>query len=95
VGTLFRLLERALRQAGKVSEAELAHNQAEKIFQNMVDAQSKTDKPTETKATPLPSKLVITASKKLLDDVGSGKMSFDDFKKAVSVEYVTFPAEKK
>ena len=44
----------------------------------------------------LPSKLVVTASKKLLDEVGSGKMTFEAFRKAATVEYVTpLAADKK
>ena len=32
--------------------------------------------PAEAKPTPLPGKLIISASKKLLEDVGSGKIDF-------------------
>ena len=45
---------------------------------------------------PLPAKLVVSASKKALDAVAAGKMSFEEFKKAANVEYLSFPsAEKK
>jgi hypothetical protein len=43
----------------------------------------------------LPSKLVVTVSKKQLDDVASGKLTFDAFCKAATVEYITPPADKK
>jgi len=43
----------------------------------------------------LPSKLVVTASKKLLDEVGAGKMTFEAFRKAATVEYVTPSAADK
>jgi tetratricopeptide (TPR) repeat protein len=43
----------------------------------------------------LPSKLIVTASKKLLDEVGAGKMTFEAFRKAATVEYVTPPAADK
>ncbi len=43
----------------------------------------------------LPAKLVVTASKKQLLDVASGKMNFDMFCQAATVEYVNPPAEKK
>lgn len=43
----------------------------------------------------LPFKLIISAPKKLLDQVGGGKMSFEDFKKAATVEQVTFAAGEK
>jgi hypothetical protein len=40
----------------------------------------------------LPSKMIVSASKQLLDQVGSGKLSIEDFKKAASVQYLTFGA---
>jgi hypothetical protein len=43
----------------------------------------------------LPSKLIVTASKKLLDEVGSGKLTFEAFRKAATVEYVTPSAADK
>ncbi|MCI0458324.1 MAG: DUF1549 domain-containing protein [Gemmataceae bacterium] len=43
---------------------------------------------------PLPTKLIISAPKKLLDQVGIGKISFDEFKKAAVVEMLTFPAKE-
>jgi hypothetical protein len=43
----------------------------------------------------LPSKLIVTASKKLLDEVGSGKTSFEAFCKAATVESVKPPAAEK
>jgi len=43
----------------------------------------------------LPTKLIISAPKKLLDQVGTGKISLDEFKKTATVQYLTFgPAEK-
>jgi tetratricopeptide (TPR) repeat protein len=44
-------------------------------------------------ASALPSKLIVTASKKLLDQVGAGKMTFDEFKKASTVQYLDFSAK--
>jgi tetratricopeptide (TPR) repeat protein len=41
---------------------------------------------------PLSDKLIISAPRKLLDQVGAGKMSFEDFRKAASVEYLQFQA---
>jgi hypothetical protein len=44
----------------------------------------------------LPAKLIVTATKKQLDDVGSGKLTFEAFCKAAPVEYVTpAPAAEK
>ncbi|HEV3445873.1 MAG TPA: tetratricopeptide repeat protein [Gemmataceae bacterium] len=39
---------------------------------------------------PLPAKLIITAPKRLLDQVGAGKITFEEFKKAAKVEYLNF-----
>src|SRR5262249_52340089 len=39
-----------------------------------------------TTTVPLPPKLVISVSKKLLDQAGSGKIGFEAFRKAASVE---------
>lgn len=83
------------------TELELAGQKVDELRNKRNEEQlkaakeEKSQKPAEAKPTPLPGKLVITASKKLLDDVGSGKISFEDFKKAASVEYVTFAAERK
>lgn len=49
----------------------------------------------------LPAKLVLSVPKKLLDQVGAGKISFEDFKKLVSQSYSSFdnprqgPAEQR
>jgi hypothetical protein len=38
----------------------------------------------------LPSKLIVSASKKSLEAVGSGKMTFEEFRKTATVDYLTF-----
>jgi hypothetical protein len=43
-------------------------------------------------AAPLPAKLVITAGKTQMDRVGAGKMSYEEFRQAATVEYLTSPA---
>jgi hypothetical protein len=43
----------------------------------------------------LPAKLVISATRQMLDDVSTGKLSLEDFKKKATVEYLTFPAAEK
>jgi hypothetical protein len=43
-----------------------------------------------SRSMPLPSKLIISAPKKLLDLVAKGTMSFDEFKKQATVEYLPF-----
>ncbi|MBI1915999.1 MAG: tetratricopeptide repeat protein [Planctomycetes bacterium] len=42
----------------------------------------------------LPSQLIVSAPKKLLTQVGDGKMSFEEFRKAAAVEYVRFADAK-
>jgi hypothetical protein len=42
----------------------------------------------------LPSKLIVSAPKTLLDQAGAGKITFDEFKKSASVQYVAFPTAK-
>jgi tetratricopeptide (TPR) repeat protein len=42
-------------------------------------------------ASPIVSKLIISAPKRLLDQVGTGKVGFHDFEKQVIVEYVGLP----
>jgi hypothetical protein len=46
-------------------------------------------------AAALPAKLIISAPKKLLDQAGGGKLSFEEFKKAATVEYLTFAGPEK
>jgi hypothetical protein len=59
----------------------------------LVSAESaKPATPATASAPALPAKLLISAPKKLLDLAGGGKISFDEFKKAATVEYLTFPA---
>jgi tetratricopeptide (TPR) repeat protein len=47
-------------------------------------------------AIPLPSKLILSAPKSLLDQVASGKLNFEAFRNQVSVEYLDFagPADR-
>ncbi len=49
----------------------------------------------KTAAPPLPARLIITAPKRLLDQVGTGKLSLEEFKKAASVEHLSFGAAQK
>jgi hypothetical protein len=56
-----------------------------------------TKKGTEAKPAPaakpvaaLPIKLIISAPKKLLDEAGKGKMTFEEFRRRASVETLRF-----
>jgi hypothetical protein len=46
-------------------------------------------------ASTVPAKLIVSAPKKLLDQVASEKISFEDFKKQATVEYLPAPAPEK
>ncbi len=80
-------LAQAYAAAGKLDEARDALDHAR-------DERPKTAQPAKAKAPPqvgpprLPARLTISAPKKLLDDVGGGKVSYDEFRKQATVEYV-------
>jgi len=79
------------RARGALKETAEFAKQAERLTGVAVPVGPAT--PPATQA--LPSKLVVTATKKQLDDVASGKLTFEAFCKAATVEYVTPPADKK
>ena len=90
-----KLMAQALVAAQKYEEAaQILQKLAEERKQKQTDP-PKAEASGSGQSAPLPSKLIISAPKKLLDEVASGKMSFEEFKKAVSVEYLTFPPQKK
>ena len=76
-------LARTLLDAGRVDEARKALE---------VETMIKVDVSGSTRAAPvpLPAKLTISATKKLLDQVGTGKMSYEDFRKQATIDYNTF-----
>ncbi len=87
---------RALMAQGKNDEAERIVQGIVKITDKLGSAQ-RPDKAAPGKAdVTLPGKLIITVPKTLIDQSSLGKMSFDEFRKSASVEYLTFekPAEK-
>ena len=95
---ILQQLQRAYRQAKKEPEARLTDQKLKEYMSKMEEAQIKQWTQQMVQAaqpTSLPGKMIISATKKQLEDVGSGKMSFEDFRKAASVELVTFPAEMK
>jgi hypothetical protein len=79
-------------------------DQAEKVARGLADLAQRAaaggggGKPPEGKGgIPLPPRLTISVPKKLLDQVGSGKITFEEFRKGARVEYLTFdpPAPEK
>jgi hypothetical protein len=94
-----RKLAQAYLAAGDVKGARTALDQlarsersaAAKASQAPAAKGSSNARPAETpKPTPPPAKLIVSATKQVLDQVGSGKMSFEDFKKAATVQYLDF-----
>jgi hypothetical protein len=76
-------LAKALLDAGRVEEARKALEMETMI---KVLPPGSSSGPT----VPLPTKLTISATKKLLDQVGSGKISYDEFRKQVTLDYSSF-----
>jgi tetratricopeptide (TPR) repeat protein len=77
-----RKLAQALLAEDKPEEAK-AHLEQWIKYKKVETAPAKKDAP----AAQAPTKLILSAPKKLLDQVGSGKMSLEEFKKQVTVEY--------
>lgn len=88
-----RKLATLLLSQNKVAEARAALDRLEADLRSVSNQKAAAPKK-ETNRRPdvLPAKLIISAPKNLLDQVGAGKITYDDFKKACTVEYLTFPA---
>jgi hypothetical protein len=85
-----------LGKLGQCYRAQGDSEKARRIVTYLAGVGQKTglvDSPPPAGASPLPAKLIVSASKKLLDQVGAGKMSFDEFKKAATVQYLDFAAK--
>jgi tetratricopeptide (TPR) repeat protein len=91
---------RSLKQAYvKLAQALLAQGrieEAQQVLSKSVEASAKV-KVEKSKPVPpvLPAKLVISATQQALQAVASGKMSFEEFKKAAQVERISFPTTEK
>jgi hypothetical protein len=94
---LYLLLARGYESAGDKEAAREAMEKVESLSKMAATRTIETPTAKALPATPpaLPSKLVVTASKKLLDEVGAGKMTFEAFRKAATVESVKPPAAEK
>ena len=95
----------AAEAAGKAAQAMEGHGQEEsyrKALNLAADYASEakrlasgTSVQRTSAATPVPAKLVVSASKKLLEQVASGKMSIDEFRKGATVEFLPAPSTEK
>jgi hypothetical protein len=90
---IWRKLAQAYLTLGKDDEARQAIESALKAGKNPPAKGTRTRAPTRTSR--LPAKLIISAPKKILDQAGTGKMNFDAFKKAATVEMLNFAAAGK
>jgi tetratricopeptide (TPR) repeat protein len=85
-------LAQVLLALGEAEEAKaLLEKALEKKAPKEVAKQPEQPQPV---ATPLPAKLIISAPKKLLDQVGEGKITLEEFKKQATVDYQNFAPEK-
>jgi hypothetical protein len=90
---------------GKVAQVYLALQQNEaarkailtslEYLKRIDDSETKPAKSAKGRSSvALPAKLIISASKKVLDQAGAGKMTFADFVKEAQVEYLPFTNKK-
>jgi tetratricopeptide (TPR) repeat protein len=88
---LYSKLAQARLGAGEADKAREALEHAMAYARLAEKASGKGEEgggPPKESALPLPSRLILSVPKKLLDQVGSGKMSYEEFRKAASIEYV-------
>jgi hypothetical protein len=85
-----------LLYAGRIKEAREALDKAENASLVVNGQEKPVVTPSADKGPPaLPAKLVVTVSKKLLDEVHAGKIDLPAFKKGAEVEAIGFPPMKK
>jgi tetratricopeptide (TPR) repeat protein len=91
VAVLYQKLARS-----HLGQAPDNHEAYQKVIEKGMEwlrlAQGEAAKASQPAPSPLPAKLIVSAPKKLLDQAGAGKVSFEEFKKAATVEYLTAPA---
>jgi hypothetical protein len=81
-------LAQAQTAAGKLDEARQTLEKLQQVQNAMTQAEAATPNPATKPAGPnLPAKLTVSATKKQLDLVGAGKMTFEDFRKEAKVTF--------
>lgn len=78
-------LAQAFIVAGKFDQAREALERAHDVSRKNPPAGKSTS--AKSSAMVLPARLTISASKRMLDQIGSGSISYDEFRKAATVEY--------
>jgi tetratricopeptide (TPR) repeat protein len=80
------------------TEARQAMDRARELLTQAAPAADKSapkPAPASGLAQPLPSRLIISVPKRLLDQVGAGKMTLEEFKKKANVERLSFSVPQK
>lgn len=81
-------LARALLELGRTEEARKALEDAAASVPRAPKTVTSTQAPATTKEVPIPARLIISVRKSALDQ--AGKVPFEEFRKAASVEHLTF-----
>jgi hypothetical protein len=84
---LHQKLAQAYLSLGDVDNARKEFDELDKLQKHQAPKRDTSARPAETK---LPRKLMISAPKKLLEQAGTGKMSFEEFRKAATVDELNF-----
>ncbi len=79
----------------KIEEARAALGQVLALAIEDKEANAKPAPAATPPAAPLPIKLIVSAPKKLLDQVKEGKISFEEFRRQASVETLTFDGKRR
>jgi tetratricopeptide (TPR) repeat protein len=87
-----RKLAQVYLEQGKDADAQRVLDAIRQLLRSTPESSTK---PAEAARPLLPAKLVISAPKRLLVQVGSGHLSPDAFQKAATVDFVNFPPEPK
>lgn len=88
------IVDAALAQSQETQELRKKLLDSAAAYLKGLEAEFNQESAKQAKKSSLPAKLIISAPKELLDQIGQGKVSFEDFKKGASVEYLTFGAAK-
>ncbi|MBV9122649.1 MAG: tetratricopeptide repeat protein [Planctomycetes bacterium] len=75
---------------GKTEQAQQAIQSLANSAQRTAQAEALSKAGSGQGREPLPPRLVMSVSKKLLDQVGSGQSTFEEFRKAATVQYLKF-----
>jgi tetratricopeptide (TPR) repeat protein len=89
---LYRKLARALLAMDRTEEARQVLDQALEHQNKGQGASAQPSRPADTGRVSLPAKLILGASRRLLDEAAGGRMSLEEFEKAANREYMNWPA---